>query len=700
MSSFINRFNLVKQIPAFAKLNWIEIQRIARKSIIAEYDKGDLICKEGSPPDFFYCLISGRLQAYSLNEQREKGNIEFIHRGMYFGILSILTGENHSLNFEAINHSVILKITRDDFQAILKAVPKLGLEFSETLSRRMRSKVQGKKSVFESKIISVYSPVKGTGSSAYAINLALNLQKETGKNVIFVSIHSKQNTAVDPTGSSPKDATPRWRYPAVDIYDIVGDHQQVMEHVIKDELQISLLNVFFDAGEKTTGAEPKASLKKEISLFVTALVGDYHYVVVDLPNEMDDVVLEALTQSDLVHLIVFDRKKDLTLIRRVVDRLQEGFKENFREEKVRVIIRALHAKVYLSFEEINKFIDYEVYTVLPFIERAEFSVDVASQSLSFLRCPAKCEYARAVRRIAREIGGVMVGLVLGGGAALGLAHVGVIRVLEQEDIPIDVVAGSSMGALIGSLWCTGKNADELEKIAREFEKKRNILKLCDPVLPVSGLIGGRLIKRWLKKYLGNRTFYSTTIPFKVVSYDLTRREEIVINGGSIVDAVRQSIAIPGVIEPIRKKDQIIIDGGVLNPLPTNVLAALGIKKIIAVNVLQSPDDVSEGFDISQHKMEQENKISFFKAPLKFLSFRLGRAMAKVFNPNISDIIVSTLQASEYVIAEQSALQADVNIHPDLVGIKWYELDRGKELIQNGEAAAREHLPEIKKLIES
>jgi len=120
LSSLINRLNLVKQIPIFEKLNWFELQKVARKSIIVEYKKGDLISKEGSPPDFFYCLISGRIQAYTVTSSGKKENVDFIHRGMHFGIISVLTGEHHSMSFEAINDSVIIKIPTNDFQAILK----------------------------------------------------------------------------------------------------------------------------------------------------------------------------------------------------------------------------------------------------------------------------------------------------------------------------------------------------------------------------------------------------------------------------------------------------------------------------------------------------------------------------------------------------------------------------------------------------
>jgi len=107
LSSLINRLNLVKQIPIFEKLNWFELQKVARKSVVVEYKKGDLIAEEGSPPDFFYCLVSGRLQAYTVTSIGKKENVDFIHRGMHFGIISVLTGENHSMSAPMLLPTII-----------------------------------------------------------------------------------------------------------------------------------------------------------------------------------------------------------------------------------------------------------------------------------------------------------------------------------------------------------------------------------------------------------------------------------------------------------------------------------------------------------------------------------------------------------------------------------------------------------------
>lgn len=718
MPSYLNKLSIVKQVPIFQQLNFFELNRIAHKSTLVDYKKGDLICKQGAPADAFYCLISGRVYCYTRNAYGQNENVEFLHRGMHFGILSSLTGENHSHNFEAINDSVILRIDRADFAEILKATPKLGLIISQNLSQRIRNQVVQQKSKVESTILSVYSPVKGSGSSTYAANLALSLKKETDKKVLLVSLESVNG----------HDGTVVLRSDGVHLQHIVDDQHKIINSIRRGELLIDFLNVGFDSADKT--------LVNKISRFVSAPVNDYNYIVVDLPNEMDDTVMMTLTQSDYVHLLVVDRDKDLEMTRQVIDRLHENLKNNFKSDMVAVILSSMGKSDVRPMDEIKKVLNYDIYAVLPRIADEELGPPVITNGMKVIVPDFKSPYARMVVRIARQVSGILVGLVLGGGAALGMAHVGVIRVLERENIPVDIIIGSSMGALVGSLWAMGKSADELEFIAHEFKKIPSLLKLIDPpMLPsvsvlfvsfvlfqfgsgftkglvflitililagmfssFSGLIRGRKINSWLRSKLGKSMFSDTKITFKAVAYDLVHREELVLDRGSLVDAVSQSIAIPGVIQPARGVQQIIIDGGVLNPLPTNVLKRMGISKIIAVNVLQSPSHVAQGNENDLKQMQLEAKIPFHQDPMRFIGFRLHRLVTSLFTPNISDIIVQTLQATEYVIAEKNAKDADIVIHPNLVGIKWFELYKVDELIRLGEEATLRHLGAIKKLV--
>ena len=727
MPSYLNKLSVVKQIPLFMQLNFFELNRIARKSILVDYKKGDLICTQGAPADAFYCLVAGRVACYITNPYGLKENLEFIHRGKHFGILSALTGENHSHNFEAINDSVVLKINREDFGDILKASPRLGIALSQSLSHRIRNQAVHDDSRVESTILSVYSPVKGSGSSTYAINLALSLQKETDKKVLFISLSSINGS---PTAevSDVNEAAPQWKTSSVHLQNIADDPQKILKSIIKGELKIDLLNATFDPTEHT--------LVHKISRFVSAPVDDYNYIIVDLPNEMDDTVLKTLTQSDHVHLVVADRDKDLETARQVIDRLQESLGGSFKIEKISVILSGVLNEPLRPLEKIKELVNYDIYITLPHIENAQLNVAVVSKGLTVITPDPASEYAKTIVRIARKTSGVLVGLVLGGGAALGMAHIGVIRVLEREGIPIDIVVGSSMGALIGSIWSVGKTAEELEFIAREFQKTSGLFKLVDPpVIPMvsvlfvsflcvltlpgflkglvflmtivilaclsaalSGLIRGQKIKGWLRSKLGKSTFHDTKIQFKAVAYDLHFREELVVDNGLLVEAVCKSIAIPGVIKPVMENGQMIIDGGVLNPLPTNVLVSMGVKKIIAVNVLQSPSHVAQGHQMDLKQLELASRVKFRQDPVQFIGFRLSRFVANLFIPNISDIIVRTLQASEYIIAEQSCRQANVVIHPNLVGINWFELYKVDELIRLGEEATIQQLPAIRELI--
>ncbi len=686
VSKSSNKISLLKQIPIFSKLNWFDLRTVSNKCTLVEHKKGDIVCRQGNPPDGFYCLISGRLLAY-ITKDGLKTQVEFIHRGVYFGIISLLTGENHSLTFEAINDSLLFKIEKDDFLSILKQIPSLGVEFSRSLSRRLKRKELNVKSVFESTVISIYSPVAGVGSSTYALNLALSLRKETGKKVVYVSIDTKSQDQGKQTGFS---TVPAWRKNPIAFENIIGDDRKILQSVLISDSFPDSLNIIFDP--------QNFSIINRIGYFVSILANDYHFVVVDLPNQMDEIVLKTLIQSDVVQIVTNDDVKSLMPVTPVLEKIKAGLKEGFSPERVQVVLNCLSRECRINGKAVSKTINYPVSLILPFFDLNDQSIPIENQNLMVHTPSLDSPYNLAVKSIARKIGGVMVGLVLGGGAALGLAHIGVIKVLEKEKIPIDIVIGSSMGALIASLWATGKDSQALANIAIEFKERSAIFRLLDPIFPKAGIIGGYAIIRWLKKHLGNKTFQDVERTIKVVAYDLAQREELIIEEGPIIEAVRKSIAIPGVMEPIVAGERLIIDGGILNPLPTNVLTPAGVNKVIAVNVLPSPEDVLRGLEISRKKYQEKLAIKFTTSPLKFLRSRFSIFLEKLFYPNISDIIVRSLQATGYIIAEQSATHADVTIHPDLAGIDWFELYRGEELIKKGEEAALGQLPAIKKLV--
>ena len=258
-SFFNNKLLLLKQIPIFQSLNWFALNHISRYVEIVDFNKGDIICRQGAPADAFYVLVSGRVYSYSLDLAGQKQDVDFIMRGMQFGIISSLTGENHSHTYEAINDSVVAKIDKDSFSQLLKSTPQLAVALSQGLSRRIRSHVTHTKSIQESTIIAVYAPVQGSGSSTYATNLALGLKEQTDKKILLLSMSSDKNEE------------------RIDLANIADDHHSILNTITRDVLTVDLLSVKFDPQNIT--------LMSKISRSIGALVNDYNYIVLDLPNE-------------------------------------------------------------------------------------------------------------------------------------------------------------------------------------------------------------------------------------------------------------------------------------------------------------------------------------------------------------------------------------------------------------------------------
>lgn len=175
-----------------------------------------------------------------------------------------------------------------------------------------------------------------------------------------------------------------------------------------------------------------------------------------------------------------------------------------------------------------------------------------------------------------------IGLALGSGSARGLAHVGVIRAIEDAGIQIDCIAGTSMGALIGAVHAAGK-LNELENSFLGFDWKKTV-SFFDVVLPRSGLIDGAKVSELVRSHVHADGIETLPIAFAAVASDLTSGEEVVIRTGDIIEAVRASISVPGIFTPVRRNGQILVDGGLVNPVPVSAARAMGADIVIAVDL--------------------------------------------------------------------------------------------------------------------
>ncbi len=248
-----------------------------------------------------------------------------------------------------------------------------------------------------------------------------------------------------------------------------------------------------------------------------------------------------------------------------------------------------------------------------------------------------------------------VALVLGGGAARGFAHVGVIRVLEREKIPIDLIVGTSVGSLVGAIYADKKNSFELEWTAFSLEEKD----LFDYtfISPTQGFVRGERLEEFVLKKVSARELQQMKIPLGVVATDIQNGEVVVLQNGSVARAVRASSAIPGIFIPVRYQGRLLVDGGVLNNVPVDVARKMGAQVVIAVNL--------DG----------------------------GRKATQV--NNIFDAIVQSLHLMAIESTAARLREADVVIEPAVSNIGPIDFSRKKELLTLGIQAAEQALPRIR-----
>jgi NTE family protein len=272
-----------------------------------------------------------------------------------------------------------------------------------------------------------------------------------------------------------------------------------------------------------------------------------------------------------------------------------------------------------------------------------------------------------------------IGLVLGGGGARGLAHIGVLRVLERAQIPIGYVAGTSIGGLIGAVYAAGISLDDLTAEVKNLSKLTEFLRLMDVRISSHGIsIKGARIYDYIAGLLGSElTFADLKLPLAMVAVDIYTGRQVILQGGLVSDAVRATISIPGIFTASQLGDFRLVDGGILNNVPVDVARSLGAQRVIAVDVLP---------DYTSNRPGQEPAVPPLTPP--FLPGSL-QELYQMLMVMISAITHSRLKENPPDVLIRPEIASDVTL--------LYGFSRANEMIAAGEKAAEAALPEIQRL---
>jgi NTE family protein len=253
-----------------------------------------------------------------------------------------------------------------------------------------------------------------------------------------------------------------------------------------------------------------------------------------------------------------------------------------------------------------------------------------------------------------------IGLALGGGAARGFAHVGVIAALEEAGIKVDLVVGTSAGSLVGAIYASGKNAAQLQDVALKMEEAE----ITDWTLPFfsRGILRGEALSNYVNRQVNNKLIESLPIPLGIVATDLRTGQGVLFRQGDTGQAVRASSSVPSVFNPVKIGDREYVDGGLVAPVPVRFAKQMGAELIIAVDISSAPEGNAADGTVA--------------------------------------VLLQTFAIMGKSINEYALQSADVVIRPELVGVKSGDFTAKRRAMDAGKLAMQRQMPQLKALIES
>jgi NTE family protein len=297
-----------------------------------------------------------------------------------------------------------------------------------------------------------------------------------------------------------------------------------------------------------------------------------------------------------------------------------------------------------------------------------------------------------------------IGLALGSGGARGWAHIGVLRALTRAGVQPDIIAGSSVGALVGGVYASG-HLDTLESWARQLTAAR-LFTYLDPRMSGGGLIGGQRMATFMRRYFADTRVEDLPIPFVAVATDLLSGHELWLREGKLVDVLRTAISLPGIFTPVRHEGHWLVDGALVNPVPVSVCRALGARIVIAVNLNADQLGKARLLARSMRRTAFDPVSEMSEVDRRALRGRIGVLWQQAFRrqrgaPSLFGVLVSAFSITQERMTRSRLAgdPPDLTVTPQLGHIGLLEFERADEMIAEGEAAAERVLGDLQTALE-
>lgn len=636
------------KVPLFSSVLPEQINKIAGLFKRETHKKDDFICRQGSPGNSMYIIRSGIVSILKEIDGRDVF-VTDLKRGDFFGEISLLSEKVRNASVQVSLDATLYRLTRENFELLIKNNKSIGLYLSRHYARRMVT--EGKKQS-GGKNIPVFYAVSATGpdlgSSHFLYTVSFHISDESEKRVLVIEPHLEPDRIMEKYGLAPIVC------PDPGLFALLPEHSYNTKdiHWFTHESGFIVLQL-------TTGFSDR--LSEILPVMMEALQQNFDVIFVNLSHFFTPMEKLFVRLCDRTLLMMHNTWEKLDQVRKRLDELEQICGASAFLGRIRAGVSHLCGQKGIPRQELKKLLN------LP--ETPNIWVDRCDDAFNDRIDTKKSFPVRGARAVAREIAGIRLGIALGAGGARGWAHLGVLKVLEAANIHIDMISGSSMGALVGGIYAATASVDELQKYTIDlFPTKRAAKrKIFDYTFPVQGLLKGGKAAKLVRRAVNNADFMDLMIPAYIIGVDIVKGEEIVFETGNLTDAIRSSISIPAIFSPFKYRGRWMVDGGLLNPVPVDVLLRKGADMVIAVCI--EPRSGGGGKD-------------------------------KIKAPGIKGILSQTISIVHGRATGDFAKNSDIVLYPNVRGLNWDDFHKGTALMRYGMEECFGRLEEIKELIRS
>lgn len=645
MTNLQDLYDFLSRVPLFSSVPADQIREIAGLFTKEFYHKGDNICRQGEPGNSMYVIHSGTVSVFKETDG-QSFFVNELKRGNFFGEMSLLSGAHRNSTVEASLDVTVFCLTRENFDVLIKTNRSIGLYLSRFYAKRMS--IEAKSGTPQAMVPTFYA-VSATGPelgvSHFLYSVSFHISDESHKRVVVIEPHLEAGKIME------KYDLTRIECPDQGLFSLLPPGSYKFEDIHWYE-HVSGFHVL----QLRTGFSDR--LSEIMPVLMAGLKESYDVVFFNLTHCLNDMERLFIRLCDRTLLLIHNTEEKLNEVRFRLSEIETICGTSAFLGRIRVGVSHLYGDKGIARQELKQHFGLSETPAI-WVDRSEIAIKDRIDT-------EKCFPVRGPRAVAREIAGIRLGLALGAGGARGWAHIGVLKVLEDAGIHIDMISGTSMGALVGGIYAATASVEKLKQSTIDLFRTRSDTrrKIFDYTLPRQGLLRGKKAAQLVRDAVNNADFMDLMIQAYLVGVDILNEEEVIFETGDVTDAVRSSIAIPAVFSPFKHQGRWMVDGGLLNPVPVDVLIRKGADMVIAVCIESKPSET-----------ETRKK-----------------------EPGIKQIISQTISIVHGRATSDFVKNADMVLYPDVGTYAWDDFHQGIALMHHGMEECLARLGEIRKMI--